>query len=330
LEVIILFLLFLFLFLSAFFSCSEMVLLTLNKFELRKLVRIKKYRELLKWIHNPSWFITGILLGNNIVNIGFASLYSYYILDYSVKLHINIELASLFAFFSASILIMFFGEILPKNIGKNKAIKMINLIYNPLIFIIYIFSPIIIMVTALEKYFTGDKKGEEKFTRDDFHRFIVLVRQEGVIKQDMEKMIHAFLELKKKHVEEIMTPREKIEAIKLEENINVFEHTHELGRSRIPVYRKTLDNIEGILHARDLLRLLNTNANVDIKKLLRNPLFVHKKEKIETVFNMFKKKRKHMALVKDGPKIIGLVTMEDILEEITGEILDEYDLKRQK
>jgi putative hemolysin len=307
-----------------------MVLLTLNKFELRKLVRIKKYRQLLKWIHNPSYFITGILLGNNVVNIGFASLYSYYVLKYSAELNINVEIASLFAFLSASIIVMLFGEILPKNIAKNKAVKMITLIYNPLIFIIYIFSPVIVFVSMIEKYFVGNKKEEEKFTRDDFHRFIVLVRQEGVIKQDMEKMIHAFLELKKKHVEEIMTPREKIEAIKIDGNINVFEHTHELGRSRIPVYRKNLDNIEGILNARDLLRLLNTDTKVDLKKLLRNPLFVNKSEKIENVFNMFKKKRKHMALVKDGKKIVGLVTMEDILEEFTGEILDEYDLKRQK
>ncbi|MFC1546160.1 hemolysin family protein [bacterium] len=320
-----------FLFLSAFFSCSEMTLLSLNKFELRKLIRVKHYKKLRLWIKTPSWFITGILLGNNISNIGFGTVCSFYFLKYAQRFNLNSEAASFFTFIFAALIILMFGEIIPKNIGKMNAPKTIHILYKPLLFFMYLFSPVIELVSFAERCITGKKISDvEKFTIDDLHRFVIMVRQEGIIKTELENMIHSFLELKKKRVEEIMTPRDKIEAIDVKTTGDIFERTHFLGRSRIPVYRKSLDNIEGILNARDLLAGIRLGDKFDITKFLRNPIFVNKNEKIENVFNVLRKKRKHLALVKVGKKIAGLVTLEDILEEITGEILDEYDLKREQ
>ncbi|MFH1714963.1 MAG: hemolysin family protein [Elusimicrobiota bacterium] len=317
-----------FLLLSAFFSCSEMVLLSLSKFEIRKLMKTAKYKKLAQWVENPSWFITGILIGNNVVNIGFGIGYTYFFIRYALRFGLTITSASAASFVSASILLLVFGEVLPKNIGKTRAKRLIHLIYRPLLSFLTIISPIINLVSMIERRFKGERHEEiSKFTRSDLHQFIIRARKQGIIRGDLEQMIHAFLEMKDKKIGQIMTPKESIESIDIEKSPGIQERMIALGRSRAPVYKGSLDNIIGILYAKDILSVWPYDKDFDTNKFLRQPITVSPQDSLSSVFDIMKKKRVHMLIVKDGGKTIGLVTMEDILEEITGEILDEYDLK---
>ncbi|MFC1566287.1 hemolysin family protein [bacterium] len=315
--------------LSAFFSGSEMVLLSLEKFELRKIAKRPKYKSLNKWIHNPSWFITGILIGNNIVNIAFGTIYSYLILKYSVILNIDATVAGVFAFVTASLLVLFFGEIIPKNIGKSRAKILIKYIYKPLIFFLAVLSPVINTINRIEKLLKSSGHYERsKFTRDDFHKFIIKSRRKGVIKSELEDMLHSFLELKNQNIHEIMIPSDEIEAMNIDKTKNIIDEVSRFGKSRVPVYRDSLDNIIGILYVKDVLDYIFKEQSIVVEKLLRQPLFILPDEKVENVLDKMKSSKIHIAIVSDDGVVKGLVTMEDILEEVTGEILDEYDLRK--
>lgn len=306
--------------------------MSLNKFQLRALLRKERYTMLAQWLHNPSWFLTGIVIGNTIVNIGFGTVYTAYLIKYANVLGMKEAFASIFAFLSASLIVFMLGEILPKNIGKAMAWQCVRWCYGPLVTVISFFSPLISLVSSVERHFTGktsESYTPQQLTREDFHSLIVSVRKDGVIKHDMETMMHAFLEIKKRTVRDVMTPRERIDAIDTAVSDAPLVRAHELGRSRIPVYTTSLDNIQGILYAKDLLSVVESGEDTDFSTLLRTPLFVSPKERVQTVFALFNTKKTHCALVRDSENtIVGFITMEDILEEVTGEILDEYDVKR--
>ena len=322
-------LIFFFVILSAFFSSAEMVLLTLSKFEIKQIAQDKKYAKLLNWITNPAWFITGILAGNNIVNIGFGFVYSFVILTQAEKFHINPVISNIFIFISAAVLLLVFGEIAPKNIAKAKASKLIYVIYSPLIFFMYLVSPLIFIFHFFEKYVIRTNYREtSNITLEDMHDFVEMIEEDGVIEEDSEEMIHSFLKLKMRKVKEIMTPNSEIVAIDIEKEMNIFQKAHELGRSRIPVYRGDFQNIEGLLYARDLVGML-FKGEFDLRHFLRSPLFVSSSDDLKYVFRLFQESRKHIAFVKEDNQIIGLITMEDILEEVIGEVLDEYDLLKR-
>jgi len=317
-----------FIFLSAFFSSSEMVLLSLSKFEIKKIAKNKRYEKLLIWIKNPAWFITGLLAGNNIVNIGFGAVYSFVILLYAEKLNINPIFSNIFIFFTATIFLLLFGEILPKNIAKSKANKLIFLIYQPLIFFMYLISPLIFLIHLFEKYVIREKSHENtNLTFQDMHDFVGMIEEEGVIEEDAEDMIHSYLNLRTKKVKEIMTEINNVASIDISKEQNIFQKAHEIGRSRIPVYKNNINEIEGLLYAKDLTGML-FKENFNLHQFLRSPIFVDSNDNLKYVFNLFKQTRKHIAFVREDNIIVGIITMEDILEEVIGEVLDEYDLKR--
>ncbi|MCP4482347.1 MAG: DUF21 domain-containing protein [bacterium] len=318
-------LIFFFMFLSAFFSSSEMVLLTLSKFEIKQIAKQKKYRKLIVWITNPAWFITGILAGNNIVNIGFGSVYSFVILTQAEKFKVNLLLSNIFIFFTAAILMLIFGEIMPKNLAKSKADKLIRVIYSPLIFFMYLVSPLIFFFHFFEKYIIRTKHKESPdFTLEDMHDFVEMIEEVGVIEEESEEMIHSFLKLRTQKVKEIMTPNSEVLSIDIEKEENIFAKAHELGRSRIPVYRGDFQNIEGLLYAKDLAGML-FRGEFDLHQFLRSPLFVQSSDDLKFVFRLFQESRKHIAFVQEDNQIIGIITLEDILEEVIGDVLDEYE-----
>ena len=319
-----------FIMLSAFFSCSEMVLLSLLKFDIKKILKNHRYKKLLFWLENPSWFITGILAGNNVSNIAFSSIYSLYILDKSENLHISSLSLNIFIFLSAAFIVLVFGEIFPKNLGRLKAKKLIFYIYKPLVFFMYLVSPLIFLFQFFEKFFLKNKrKHSSKFTLDDMHNFVGFIEEKGVIEETAEDMIHSYLDLRTQKVSEIMVMIDNVEAIDIEKDENIFAKAQAIGRSRIPVYKGDINNIVGLLYAKDLAGYI-LKDNIDIHLLLRTPIFIDANETLKYAFKIFKKQRKHIALVKEDNQIVGLITMEDILEEVVGDIFDEYDIKRKK
>ena len=273
----------------------------------------------------PSWFIVGILAGNNIVNVGFGSVYSLVILTQAEKFGINLLLSNIFIFITASIIMLVFGEIMPKNIAKAKADKLIYFIYSPLIFFMYLVSPLILIFYFFKKYLIKTKYHETiNLTIDDMHDFVEMIEEDGMIEEESEEMIHSFLKLRGRKVKEIMTPNSEVLAIDLDKEQNIFAKAHELGRSRIPIYRGSFAHIEGLLYAKDLAGLL-FKGEVDLRQVLRSPLFVASSDDLKYVFSLFQKTRKHIAFVKESNEVIGIISMEDILEEVIGEVLDEYD-----
>jgi putative hemolysin len=307
-----------------------MVLLSLLKFDIKKILKNDRYKKLIFWLQNPSWFITGILAGNNIANVSFSTIYSLYILDKFDALNINPLILNIFIFITASSVVLFFGEIAPKNLGRSKARKLIFYIYKPLVILMYILSPAIFLFRFFENIFLKDKKKHNpKFTIDDMHNFVDFIEQSGVIEESAEDMIHSYLDLRTRKVAEIMIPIDKMETIDIDTEKNIFAKAQAIGRSRIPVYKGDINNIVGLLYAKDLAGYIFKD-NFDIHLLLRTPIFLDSNETLKYAFKIFKKNRKHIALVKEDNNVVGLLTMEDILEEVVGDIFDEYDVKRKK
>ncbi len=323
-------LIYFFLLCGAFFACAEMTLLSLSKFELKTLVHDPRYKKLLLWLKNPGRFIVGLLAGNNISNIGFSAIYSIYILKKFSFLKISPFISNIFSFITATYIILVFCEIIPKNLGRLNANLLIRYLYKPLIISLKILSPVVFIFDIFDKKFSKKNKiHDTKLTMADMHSFVDYIEEQGVIEEDSEDIIHSYLDLRTQKVRDIMVPLEKICSIDITTK-NFIEKAYEIGRSRIPVFKGEIHNIVGLLYAKDLAAFVFDDKELDLSKILRNVVYVESNDKLKDVFKYFQKNRKHMAIVRENSEVVGLITMEDILEEIIGEIFDEYDVKRKK
>lgn len=230
-----------------------------------------------------------------------------------------------------------FGETIPKTLAQYEVInmsvghvKMLNKFY-------IIFSPIIFIsniLTAVSlKFFGKSLKKDPKFSEDELEFLINVGEKEGKLQPDKGEMITNIFDISDIDVKEIMVPRTDVTAVP--ENISTEEIKQiirETEYSRIPVYRNSLDNIIGILYVKDLIRLKGTDYSVeDLLKLVRKPLFVPETKKIDLMLKEFQKNKLHIAVVVDEyGGTAGIITMEDILEEIVGDILDEYDIDSEE
>jgi putative hemolysin len=168
-----------------------------------------------------------------------------------------------------------------------------------------------------------------KVTREELEGLVVQEREEGVIEKKAEEMIRKVLSFDQIPVKNVMTRRGDIDWVDInyakEKFIDVVVET---GRSRVPVYSGNVDNIVGIVYARDVLKALHSESELEIEDILRPAYYVPPGKKCDELFQEFREKRIHAALIKEKEKIVGLVTMEDLIEEILGEIVDEFDLIR--
>lgn len=313
---------------SAFFSASETAYTSSNRIKLKTQADDgnKKAQSVLNMIEKYDRLISTILIGNNIVNIASAS-----IATMIFTRHFGDD-GSWISTIIMTIAVLIFGEVLPKNFAKNHA-ESFAMLVNPIILgLVYFFLPLSWLLGQLSnlfnKLFKG-KKSDDTLTEDDLLTIIDEIEEEGKIKPYEKDLISSAIKFDDIEVKDIVTPRKDVVALDIESSIEEIRAMFEESKyTRIPVYAGTIDNIIGILLEKDFYSELIKNdvEKVHLKKIMQPVNFVSQETKISVVFKMFKDKRVHMAIVLDQfDSTLGLITMEDIIEELVGEIFDETD-----
>lgn len=317
--------------LSSFFSATETALVSLGKLKTKEIIEEKKFYILQNWLDNPAELISGILVGNNIVNILFSVLVTYWALKSPLFSDLGRGLAEILILTVVVLLILFFGEIIPKTFAHTFPERIVLLTYRPFFFIFRLLSPLVKFFVKVAEIFMGMKLSLKatKITKQELEGLMAQGREEGVIEKKAEEMIKKVLSFDQIPVENVMTKKANIDWVDInyskEKFIDVIVET---GRSRVPVYSGNVDNIEGIVYARDVLSALQSKGQLEIEEILRPAYYVPPGKKCDELFQEFREKKIHAALIKEKGKIVGLVTMEDLIEEILGEIVDEFDLIR--
>ncbi|WP_020004786.1 hemolysin family protein [Brachyspira innocens] len=332
--------------LSALFSGSETAYTSIDDVTLMRLVREKKIKEEdKKYWGKSSSMIPTLLVGNNIVNITASSIITVFAIRLAEALpHISTNLMVTISTATITVLIIIFGEILPKVLMRVNAEKMMPYLLYFMKFCHFIFKPITFLMdkitTFIMNYFVPKKlRNTEKrsalSSMDDITTIIHLGHKEGIIKEYTHELLTGVIDFRNKTVEEIMTPRVDMVCIEAETDVDeIIRLTVETGLSRFPVYEETVDHIIGIFHTRALFKeyVKGSSKKSKLKKkaidYIMLPYFVPETKTISSLFTDMQKKKLQMVITIDEyGGTAGLVTMEDIIEEIMGDIEDESDKK---
>lgn len=319
---------------SAFFSAIETALTSLSKLKVKHLIEHKehKYKSLELWLHNPRRVLTTILIGNNFVNVLAAATVTIMIESYFQDYILGIATGV------TTLLILIFGEIVPKTYAQTYSLsfallglRLLKFFY----FLIYPISSVFVTIAkmALTVFGKAAHDRNSKITEDEIGFLINIGEEEGVIEEGQSKMLSGVLEFDDTLAKEIMVPRTSMTIFSTEATLDhVLDAIAAKGHSRIPIYEEKIDNIVGILYAKDLLQYLrkNNGKTFKAKDLARKPFFIPDSKNIATLFKEMKAKKLHIAIVIDEyGGTAGLITMEDLIEEIVGEISDEYDREEE-
>ena len=309
---------------SAFCSCIETAFSCANNIRLKKFADSgnKKAKTALYIITNYDKALTAILILNNIVNLGCSSLATVVCLelfgDYGAAISTG----------ATTLLVLTFGEIIPKCLGKEKSDSISMAVARLLKVTMLILTPFIIFFSALKnialKIFRV-KQEDSTVTEDELKIIVESIEEQGVLEEQESLMVRSALDFDEKTAEEILTPRVDVTAIDIDESQeNITEIIRTQRFSRIPVYKGTVDNIVGILHSWDYMDEIIRGKKPDLEKLIIKPQFIFRTQKLSAILANFRKKKLHIAIVTDEyGGTLGILTMEDLLEEIVGEIWDE-------
>lgn len=319
---------------SAFFSSVEIALLSLNRLRLQKLAEGgKKGAKMAERIEDRSTeALTTILIGNNVVNIVLSSLSTIITLELLGKE--NEALVGVVSTLVSTVVLLIFGEIIPKLLGKNLALPYACITSYPLRALMVIFYPLTALVMALVRGISRlwkKDEDEEKptVTEEELATIIETVEEEGVIDEDSGELLQSALEFSDITVEQILTPRVDVQGIDCEDAPeDVLAEVMDATYSRFPFYRDSLDHIEGVFYIAPFLKAVAEAGidQVDLKDYVRETCYVHKTTKLPDAMEKMREMKVHMIVVLDEyGGTLGIVTMEDILEEIVGDIWDETD-----
>ncbi|MDH7513449.1 MAG: hemolysin family protein [Clostridiales bacterium] len=319
----------LFLFLSAFFSSSETALVASNPFALDLLEQkgSRRARLIKRMMARVDYILAAILIGNNLVNIAAASVATLIFLS----LVPDPRKAALLATLATTLLILVFGEINPKTFAAYHPIKVSLLVVHPLRFFVGIFYPLVKAFTLLSRLLIprpAEGTGKSRALNEEEAKLLLAKGIKGMSSL-RRKMISGVLDIGSRPVKEIMVPRIELKAIEIGSTFGeIMEVILSTEFSRFPVYRGRLDNIEGLIHTKDIIPYIIDNKEFNINNILRQPMFVPESASIEKVLIQMQESAVHLAFVVDEfGTLEGIVTLEDIIEEIVGEIQDEYDEK---
>ncbi len=310
--------------LSAFFSCTETAFSCANKIRLKSQADNGNKRAVTAlWVSdNFDRVLTAILIGNNVVNLGCSSIATVLCMD----LFHNYGAA--IATGATTLLVLTFGEVIPKCFGKEASDSIVLYTASILKALTYILLPFVYCFTGIKTLvmkLAKIKKDQPSVTEDELKYIIESIEEEGILEEQESEMVQSALEFDEKTALEILTPRVDVVCIDAEDDEDTIKDIIMKERySRIPVYEESIDNIIGILQTRDYLEALTQGEKVDIKELLTEVHFIYKSRKLSDILADFKAKKLHMAIVTDEyGGMLGIVTMEDLLEELVGEIWDE-------
>jgi len=309
--------------LSAFFSGTELAFVVANKLKIEIRARKKNLSALSAqyFVNHPQSFFSTILIGNNIVNVAYASLGTVFLASIFGWSEFTILIVT-------SIIILFFGEIIPKYFARELADLVVVITAIPLKICSYIFYPFVKITSAFSNRImqTSSAKTDSMyhlFDKEDIKGLVKESETAGIVDKKDSELINKVIELGDQRVYEAMTPRTEIVGIEITKELNeALSVFIDSGFSKLPVYEDNLDNIKGILLAKDLFK-----SPENIKDILREVGFIPETKKSFEVLNDFLEKRNSIAIVVDEHGgTAGIITMEDILEELFGEIKDEFDV----
>ena len=315
---------------SALLSGTEVAIFSLNnddKLKLKEEKESNRNKRVLELLENPKKLLATILIANNLVNVSIVMVSTFvmeklFIIDNMSEINLFIIQVIIVTF-----IILLFGEVIPKVYANNYNVSFSKLMSLPISILKKIFSllsDILISSTSIV-----DKKIEKKtnpFNADELEHALDLTKH-SVENEDEKKILEGIVKFGQTDVKQIMTPRTDVTSFDTETDYkSLMKEFKNINFSRIPIYEETFDNIKGILYVKDLLSKIEEDVNFKWTKLLREAKFVPENKKLDDLLKEFQEERKHIAIVVDeygGSS--GIVTLEDVLEEIVGEITDEFD-----
>ena len=310
--------------LSAFFSATETAFSFVNKIRIQHSVDNgnKKAKNALYVIENFDNALTTILICNNIVNLSCSSI--------ATVLCLNLfgDMGSAIATGATTLLVLTFGEVIPKCLAKEHCdaftLKTAGLL-RVLMFILKPFVFVFLKLKSLALKIAGGSEDSPSVTENELKYIVESIEEEGVLEESESEMVRSALDFDEKTAEEILTPRVDVTFININDSQEKIKDIIIENRySRIPVYEETVDHIVGILHTRDYLESLADGKAPDLRDIMQTPYFVFRTQQLSKILNAFKRTKIHLAIVTDEyGGTLGIVTMEDLLEEIVGEIWDE-------
>lgn len=314
--------------LSAMFSGAEIAFMQLNPLKLRHEAEEKNSRFARLALRFREHFDSGliaILIGNNLVNIGSSSIAA------ALAISLMGERGAWVATAIMTVLIITFGEILPKIFAAERAEGFAKLVVLPLCALWLLLFPLIWLLERFLKILSGiwkNNESDDAVTEDDMETILDAVEDEGVVDEDTADLLQSAFDFDEVLAYEVITPRVDLVAIDLDDSrVQQMKIAFASPFTRIPVYRGTPDNMVGILHLNHLYKAMVENPDVPIQSLLLPVTYVHKTMPLPDVLNLMRQKKRHMVVVTDEyGGTMGILTMEDVLEQLVGEIWDETDM----
>jgi len=309
---------------SFFFSASETAFIGLSKIRLRNMIAkgIKRAQAIQRLITKLDKFIAAILIGNNFVNIAISAIVT--------ALFVNVfgyRLGVVIATFTSTVFVLILCEITPKLLAIKHTEKIALLSAPTMELFIKIFHPLILVFTGISNFIlkilgVAPTKRSPLITEEELRLMIEVGKEEGVLSDEERKMLHRIFEFGDIRLSDVMAPKEKMVAVKdnisSEELLNIFV---EEGHARLPVYSVSIEDIIGIVYARDLLYILREKGLFLLEDLLREAYYAPEKMRVNELLRIFQTQKIQIAIVVDAnKKTLGLVTLEDLIEEIVGEL----------
>lgn len=320
---------------SAFFSGSEIAYTSLNKLRMKEESEgLSASEKLMRYIYNHyDRALSTILIGNNLVNIAATSIATVLAVNLVASMDgkITDDMASTITTVVMTVLILIFGEITPKIVARRLNEKIALFAAWPLRVLMIVFFPLVWLTTLIVDGLSvlWRKKDEEDITitEEEFENILDTVEDEGVIDETQTEILQSALEFTDLDAADILTPRIDVVGFEIHDSMEyILQTISETQFSRFPVYDRTIDHIVGVLIVKHLLKELMDDENVTLESLLLEPVYIPKTMKLNAIMNEFRRNQTHMAVVADEyGGTMGIVTMEDVLEELVGEIWDEND-----
>jgi len=320
---------------SAISSGSEVALFSLNVKKTKG--DFANHPLLLNYINSlldkPRRLLVTVLLGNTVVNVAASIIAVALALELASIINLSLEVALLVQILLLTILILLFGELIPKVIASKNPVKFAKVIVIPIYWISVILYPVAEIITELIQASSNKIKFDrtkDVISEDELTKLAELGQEKGAIEEEEQEIITSIMEFRSVLVSEIMTPRVDIVAVSKDAGIEATINTiTESGHSRLPLYNDDLDEIIGIIYAKDLLPYLKDKIKremISVKELARKPIYAPETKRIKDMLHEFQEKKLHIAIVVDEyGGTSGLVTLEDVIEEVVGEIWDEFD-----
>ena len=314
--------------LSAFFSGSETALMSMDRLRVNYLVQKKRRgaEKLENILEKPDRLLSAILVGNNLANIATSVFATTFLVQ------IYGDRGELYTILILTPLLLIISEISPKTYAAQHPEKVSFLVLRPIVAVMWFLAPVVWLVTGVSRLLSRFIRQEEErpiISEDEIRTIISVGEQTGVVAKEQRRMLHGVFELTETRVREVMIPRTEVVGIEVSATFGeALEQVRSSRHSRFPIFAGSLDDIVGVIHSKDILDYVGHPKEFSLQAIARPPYFVPESKRIGTLLQSFRKKHIHLAMVVDEyGGVEGIVTLEDIVEEIVGEIQDEYDVE---